>query len=162
MIDIVLDDPRWQGAGLEPLADRALSGVRDALDLPDGVEVALLGCDDARIAALNADFRAKSRPTNVLSWPATDLAPAEDGDAPRAPTPDPDGTLPLGDIAIAYDTCQREAVEQGKPLADHVAHLLVHGLLHLLGYDHIRSKDADRMEALEVKILGKLGIPDPY
>lgn len=125
-------------------------------------EVSLLGCDDARIATLNAEFRDKPTPTNVLSWPEDDLAAVSDGDVPTVPRSDPDGTASLGDIAIAYDTCAREAVDQGKPFADHVTHLLVHGTLHLLGYDHMRPADAALMEGLEVKILGNLGVPDPY
>jgi probable rRNA maturation factor len=79
-----------------------------------------------------------------------------------APEADFTGEIPLGDIAIAYETCAREAQEAGKPLADHLRHLIVHGLLHLLGYDHIRDPDATLMEGLEVEILGKMGIDDPY
>ncbi|MEL7261102.1 MAG: rRNA maturation RNase YbeY [Pseudomonadota bacterium] len=160
-IDILIEDDRWTQAGLTALAETAVQAVLNGHHL-DHAEISLLGCDDARIAVLNADFRDKPAPTNVLSWPETDLAPATDGDSPRAPVPDPDGTLSLGDIAIAYDTCAREACAQGKPFAHHVTHLLVHGTLHLLGYDHLRPQDAARMEALEVKILGKLGVPDPY
>ncbi|MEM9871609.1 MAG: rRNA maturation RNase YbeY [Pseudomonadota bacterium] len=160
-IDILIEDDRWVQAGLTVLAETALGAVLDDQGL-SGAEISLLACDDARITALNADFRDKPSPTNVLSWPETDLAPDADGAAPAAPQPDPDGTLPLGDIAIAYDTCAREAGAQGKPFAHHVTHLLVHGTLHLLGYDHLRPQDAARMEALEVKILGKLGVPDPY
>lgn len=127
----------------------------------NAASVSLLACDDARIATLNADFRDRPTPTNVLSWPEEDLA-SDAGAAPREPTPDPGGTISLGDIAISYDTCLREAASQGKPMAHHVTHLLVHGTLHLLGHDHIRAGDRARMEALEVKILGKMGIPDPY
>ncbi len=125
-------------------------------------ELSVLACDDARISILNADFRDKPTPTNVLSWPEEDLSPVLDGAAPELPRPNPAGAISLGDIAIAYDTCAREAAEQGKPFVAHVTHLLVHGTLHLLGYDHIRDRDATRMEALEVEILGKLGVPDPY
>ena len=124
--------------------------------------MSVLACDDVRIATLNADFRDKPMPTNVLSWPEEDLGPEEAGAEPLTPQPDPDGTLSLGDIAIAYDTCAREAAEQDKPFEAHVTHLLVHGTLHLLGYDHIRDRDATRMEAVEVEVLGKLGLPDPY
>ena len=125
-------------------------------------EVSVLGCDDARIAALNAEFREKPTPTNVLSWPAEELAAEEAGAPPAQPEPDFTGEIPLGDIAISYDTCAREAEAADKPMADHVAHLMVHGVLHLLGYDHIRDPDATLMERLEVEILGKLGIEDPY
>ncbi len=158
-IDILIEDPRWQA--LDVTARAAIDATLAACGI-DHAELSLLACDDARIAALNADFRDKPTPTNVLSWPEEDLSPDADGASPRAPTPDPGGALALGDIAIAYDTCAAEAAAQGKSMSDHVTHLIVHGTLHLLGYDHIRDRDATRMEALEVKILGKLGIADPY
>lgn len=163
MTDIVLEDDRWSALGLSALADRASGAVLEhvALD-PDLCEIALLATDDARIAVLNADFRGKAKPTNVLSWPADDLAPDAPGGTPLAPEADPDGTIPLGDIALAYETCVREAEEQGKSVSDHVTHLIVHGLLHLLGYDHETEADAALMEGLEVIILCKLGLPDPY
>lgn len=118
--------------------------------------------DDAAIADLNAEFRDKPQPTNVLSWPAQNLAPDVAGAQPAAPKADVFGDIPLGDIALAYETCTREAQEQGKTLSDHVTHLIVHGILHLLGYDHERDRDATVMEGLEVEILGKLGLDDPY
>ena len=117
---------------------------------------------DARIAELNSEFREKPTPTNVLSWPAEDLAAEEPGQSPTPPEPDFTGEIPLGDIAIAYDTCAREADEAGKSMNDHVMHLIIHGTLHLLGYDHIRDTDATLMETVEVAILGKMGIDDPY
>jgi probable rRNA maturation factor len=163
MIEVILNDSRWADFGLEDVAQRAVVATLAALGLDAAAtDVAILGCDDTQMATLNADFRDKPTPTNVLSWPETDLSPDIDGDPPHAPEPDPDGTISLGDIAIAYETCVREAEEQGKPLADHVTHLIVHGTLHLLGYDHIRDRDATRMEALEVNLLGIIGVPDPY
>ena len=164
LVDTVIEDPRWEAFGLDPLAARAVAAALVCLDLPQaGVTLCVLGCDDARIVALNGDFREKPMPTNVLSWPATELASAIDGAAPASPMV---GTLEdpesLGDIAIAYDTCAREAAAAAKPLADHVTHLVVHGLLHLLGYDHVRDGDAARMEAAEVAILATLGVSDPY
>ncbi len=155
-VDLVIEDERWQAVGLEALAQRACGATLARLGVADA-EISLLACDDTRIAALNADFRGKPRPTNVLSWPSEERGAAEPGGAPSVPV-----ELELGDIAISYDTCLREAEAAGKPFADHVSHLLVHGTLHLLGYDHIDDKDAARMEALEVEILGKLEISDPY
>lgn len=155
-VDTVIEDDRWGEAGLEALAERA---ARAALDWHGigAAEVVVLGCDDARIAALNADFRGKPRATNVLSWPSQDAAPRAPGDRPDLPQSDE-----LGDIAIAYDTCRAEARLQGKPFDHHVTHLLVHAVLHLLGYDHENDPDAETMEATERSILQTLQIPDPY
>ncbi|UWQ79007.1 rRNA maturation RNase YbeY [Leisingera sp. S132] len=163
MLDISIEDSRWQEAGLEPLAEDATVAVLAHFGLdPEVCEISLLACDDARIAELNAEFRKKDKPTNVLSWPAEELGAEEDGGTPLLPEVDFTGEIPLGDIAISYDTCAREAAEAGKNLADHTRHLLIHGLLHLLGYDHIRDRDAALMEGIEVLLLGKLGIANPY
>lgn len=164
LVECVIEDARWEALGLEALAERAARVALAELELPEvGLQIVVMGCDDARIAALNADFRGKPQPTNVLSWPAWDLSPEAEGGAPEAPevgsAEEPEA---LGDIAIAYETCAREAEEAGKPMADHVTHLIVHGLLHCLGYDHVRDGDAEVMEALEVRILASLGLPDPY
>lgn len=150
--DTIIEDPRWQAADLPGLAERAARASLHGVGLdPNAYELAVLGCDDSRIATLNADFRGKPVATNVLSWPSNDLVP---GDMPEEPE--------LGDIAIAFDTCEREATQQGKPLANHVTHLLVHGVLHLLGYDHLEEEEAEEMERLERQILATLGLPDPY
>ncbi|UWQ53359.1 rRNA maturation RNase YbeY [Leisingera caerulea] len=162
-LDITIEDSRWQDAGLAALAEEAVAAVlaHFALD-PEMCEISLLACDDAEIAGLNAEFREKPAPTNVLSWPAEERAAEEDGGTPLPPELDFTGEIPLGDIAISYGTCAREAAEAGKPLADHTRHLIVHGMLHLLGYDHIRDRDAALMEGIEVLILGKMGIANPY
>ncbi|ATG42355.1 putative rRNA maturation factor YbeY [Phaeobacter piscinae] len=162
-LDISLDDSRWQDADLITYAEQAIRAVLGHFGLDvDDCELSLLACDDARIMELNTEFRQKAKPTNVLSWPAEDLSPEGAGDEPLLPEADFTGEIPLGDIAIAYETCAREAEDAGKPLADHLRHLIVHGVLHLLGYDHIRDPDATLMERLEVQILGKMGIDDPY
>ncbi|MGB8623081.1 MAG: rRNA maturation RNase YbeY [Paracoccaceae bacterium] len=164
LVETLVEDARWDGVGLPALAERACRATLSHLDLPPGgFEISLLGCDDARIAVLNADFRDKPTPTNVLSWPDRDLAAGIDGHVPDRPEPGAEA-MPreLGDIAIAWETCAREAEAQDKPMADHVTHLLVHGCLHLLGYDHIRPRDAVLMEGIEVEILARLGIADPY
>ena len=158
-VDTIIEDARW--TDLEALAEIATDATLERLGLePSVFEISLLGCDDARIAALNADFRGKPQPTNVLSWPSDERGAAVDGELPLSPRVGQDAEL--GDIAIAYDTCAREAMEAGKDLRDHTLHLLVHGTLHLLGFDHIRDGDAALMEGLETEILGKLGIADPY
>ena len=158
-----IEDARWQDAGLEALADTACAAVLAFFALPpDNFEISVLGCDDSRIATLNADFRDKPQPTNVLSWPGTDYARGP-GKTPRRPDWDPKGMpTELGDIAISFDTCAQEAADQSKGFKAHVTHLLVHSTLHLLGFDHINDKDAALMERLEVEILGNLGISNPY
>ncbi|MFB2531952.1 rRNA maturation RNase YbeY [Paracoccus sp. p3-h83] len=164
LVDPVIEDARWSDAGLEALAEAAARATLadQGLDAA-GFEISLLACDDARIAALNADFRGKPQPTNVLSWPSEERGAAADGARPDAPDPgDDDEPESLGDIAIAYDTCAAEAQAAGKPVADHTTHLIVHATLHLLGYDHIRDADATLMEATETRILAQMGLADPY
>ena len=158
-VDCMVEDTRWRD--IEALAQTATDAALERLGVePSVFEVSILACDDTRIAVLNADFRGKARPTNVLSWPSDERAAATDGDMPLPPQPGMDAEL--GDIAIAYDTCLREAAEAGKPMAEHTLHLIVHGTLHLLGFDHERDRDATLMEGLETEILGKLGLSDPY
>ena len=152
-IDVIVECDAWETAGIEALAGRAFQAVAARFDWADGAyEAALLACDDARIAVLNADFRGKPTPTNVLSWPS------EERDMPE--------TMPageeLGDMAIAFETCTAEAVAQNKLFEAHVSHLIVHGLLHLLGFDHETEQEAAIMEQIEVEILAKMGISDPY
>lgn len=164
LVDTIIEDDRWQALDLGPLAEAAARATLLELGLaPEGFEISLMGCDDARIATLNADFRGKPQPTNVLSWPAEERGAEDPGALPDLPEP---GTLDmreeLGDIAIAFDTCEAEARAAGKPMADHVTHLIVHGTLHLLGFDHVRDADGDLMEAAEVRILARLGLSDPY
>lgn len=164
LVDTVIEDTRWEAFGLSSIAERAATAALAGVGLAaKGFSVSVMGCDDARIAALNADFRGKPQPTNVLSWPSEERGAEFVGDAPDLPEPgDPADPESLGDIAIAWETCAREAEEQGKPMGDHVTHLLVHGVLHLLGYDHVEDEDAALMEALEVRILATLGVSDPY
>lgn len=162
-VDLLVEDSRWDSIDLGGICARASEASLGYHDLdPEDAEIALRAVDDAEIARLNAEFRHKPTPTNVLSWPAQALAPDTPGALPSRPIADAFGDLPLGDIALAYDTCLREATEQGKALADHVTHLVVHGILHLLGYDHVDDADAARMEQAEAEILGKMGLPDPY
>ena len=158
-VDCVVEDARW--AEIDALALTASNAVLDRLGLePSAFEISVLACGDARIAALNEGFRGKPQPTNVLSWPSDERAATIDGEMPIPPQVGPDSEL--GDIAIAYDTCAAEAAAAGKPMREHTLHLLVHGTLHLLGFDHERDRDATLMEGLETEILGKLGISDPY
>lgn len=159
-VEIDIEDSRWEGAALPALAETATAATLAHLGLdPEAWEISILGCDDARIAGLNAEFRGRPAPTNVLSWPSDERAAENPGEAPEPPDPaDPE----LGDIAIAYETCTAEAATANLSLSDHATHLLVHGVLHLLGYDHMDDADAALMERIEVEILATLGVADPY
>jgi probable rRNA maturation factor len=164
LVDTVIEDPRWGGIDLPALANRAGVATLAGLGLTaPGFALCVMGCDDARIAELNGEFRSKGKPTNVLSFPAWNRSADAPGLAPELPEAgDADDPEELGDIAISYDTCAAEAAEQGKDMAHHVTHLVVHGILHLLGYDHIEDADAALMEGLEARILASLGVDDPY
>ncbi|MEM9852977.1 MAG: rRNA maturation RNase YbeY [Pseudomonadota bacterium] len=154
-VETVIEDIRW-APSLEALSSRAIPAALAHLSIGEGY-VVVMGCDDARIAALNADFRGKPAATNVLSWPSQERRAAKDGATPKAPS-----HSELGDLALAFETCAREAHAQSKTFDAHVTHLLIHGTLHLLGYDHERTADAELMERLEIEILGKMGYGDPY
>lgn len=152
-IDIALEAGDWADeAALLALARTAADATLAELDLvpEQPTELSLLFTDDAHIQALNREWRGKDKATNVLSFPAFDIGP--------------DDALPpmLGDIVLARETCVREAAEKGVSVADHATHLIVHGTLHLVGYDHVDDHGAEAMEALEVKALASLGIANPY
>lgn len=152
-IDVDVEDEFWdQIPALEVFTRRVTEAAFNGAQFDAaGHSVTFLFSDDDTIGALNAEWRGKSVPTNVLSFPV----PA---DLPVPPGED----RPLGDIVLGSGVVAREAAEQGKSLPDHVAHLIVHGILHLLGHDHEDNDDADRMERLETMILKGLGISDPY
>jgi len=159
-VEVLVEAAEWQELGLESLAREAADATLTALGAtPCDFELSVLGCDDARIAALNAAYRDSDAPTNVLSWPAEERRAPQPGQRPDLPGPPP---VELGDIAIAAGVCRREAAGLGIPVADHTRHLLVHAVLHLLGYDHESDADAHLMERQESAILAHMGVPDPY
>ena len=145
VVDIAEPCPAWRDAipQLEPICRHAALAAWTAGHGAPEAELSLVLTDDAAIRVLNRDWRGKDRPTNVLSFAS--------GEA----------MLP-GDVVLAYETVTREALEQGTSVADHLRHLIVHGVLHLLGHDHEGDSDAERMEALETRILAGLGVADPY
>jgi probable rRNA maturation factor len=148
-IDIERVSPLWAALpDAEALAKRVLrAGARSGgVALRDSAEVSVRLVDDNDIRALNARWRGLDEPTNVLSFPAAPLA----------------GSPLLGDIVVAYETSEREAWDEGVGLSDHLAHLIVHGFLHLLGFDHRDAEEAERMEALEIRILEEVGVANPY
>jgi probable rRNA maturation factor len=159
-ISLTIEAPAWRAALPDPagLCARAVAAaLRHTAggSWLEGAEVGVLLADDATLRRLNREWRSRDRPTNVLSFPALDLIPGE-----RPPAPP--GPAFLGDLALALETVLAEARAQGKAPADHLAHLLVHGTLHLLGHDHQDEGQAEAMEQLECRILADLGIGDPY
>lgn len=152
-IDVAVEAGAWPGEeALLALARRAVDAVfaETGQVAPEETELSLLFTDDAHIRVLNRDWRAKDRPTNVLSFPAFAVTPGD----PVPPM--------LGDVALAFETVRSEAELEDKPFDHHLMHLIVHGVLHLLGHDHEEDGEAEAMEALERAILARLAIPDPY
>ncbi len=153
-----IDIEGWPAGEWEALAERAAqaAGVGEPLLANPRLMASLLFTSDAEVHALNREWRQRDKPTNVLSFPMLE----RDELSQLAPDGPP---VMLGDIALAYETCAREAADKGVSLEAHAAHLIVHGLLHLAGHDHVDSDaQAEQMEALETAILAKLGIADPY
>ncbi len=162
-VDCIIEDRRWADVGILQIAVRAYNTTLGHLGFdPHQFEIGLLACNDAKIAELNGEFREKPKATNVLSWPSEERGAEFDGEKPLPVIQEMRGDTFLGDVAIAYDTCVAEAEAADKSLSDHTLHLLIHGTLHLIGYDHERDADARLMEGLEIKILEQLGLPDPY
>lgn len=137
---------------LRSLVGRAVSAAISvaALEFPRGAELSIVFTDDAGMTRINGQWRGKAKPTNVLSFPGSQLAPGDKA-----------GPV-LGDIVLARETIEREAALEDKPIDDHVLHLVIHGFLHLFGYDHDNEADATIMENLESQALAVLGVEDPY
>lgn len=149
-IDIA-DDAWASVVDLERLTERAIGAALAHARADPNVEIGVLFASDAEAARLNTEWRRKDYAPNILSFPAPQTLDVPEGE-PK----------PLGDLILAVGTVTREAEEQGKPLTSHLTHLIVHGALHLLGFDHIEERDAERMEAAEIAILAGLGVEDPY
>jgi probable rRNA maturation factor len=162
MIQIELTADAWPDHQWEILGEQAVKAAiirtpfSGLMTCPATAEISIRLTSDAEVQALNQQYRDKDKPTNVLSFPMvqTDLLDAVSGTDERE--------VLLGDIVLAYETCAHEAVERGVSLADHTTHLIVHGALHLLGYDHMTEVDADAMETIERDVMATLGLHDPY
>ena len=148
LVDVLAESPLWEKQPQAvPVVERAIAAAAEATDAPLG-EVVVMLADDETVRSLNRDWRKIDKPTNVLSFPAA-----------QTPGIEP---LMLGDIVIAYETLTRECEAEDRVFLHHLAHLAVHGFLHLLGYDHQNDSDAEAMEQLETAILARLDMPDPY
>lgn len=147
LIDIEVECDQWLVAAPDiiQIVETAILAAFAHLDIRSNCDLVVLLCDDAEMKTLNAEFRQKDKATNVLSFPATKMMKPH-----------------LGDIALGFETCAMEAAEQNKSFKDHVTHLCLHGVLHLLGYDHQADAQAKIMEDNERAILAKLSIKDPY
>jgi probable rRNA maturation factor len=151
-VDIVMESTLWEAVrGVEALIVQAVEAALrvGGMDHREDAELSVVLTDDSGIQALNKVWRGKDQPTNVLSFPA--VPPERMAESPA-----------LGDLVLAYETIEREATELGIGIESHITHLVVHGTLHLFGYDHMSDTDAERMEMLEVAVLATLGIADPY
>jgi len=156
-IDISVQDPRWESIpNVEKLVEKAVNTSLESTPMPRAafekeLEISVVLANDDLIQVLNREYREKDKPTNVLTFASLD-----------ADEPIPGDILHLGDVILSYQTLEREANEQGKFLHDHLIHLAVHGTLHLLQYDHQTDDEANTMETLEIRILERLGIQNPY
>jgi len=150
-VDFVETSKAWRGFAARAIARRAIAAaaVECGIELRRGAEMCVHLVGDADIQALNAQWRGINAPTNVLSFPAADPARLRQAKL-------------LGDVLIAFETVGKEAEQERKTFADHYRHLVVHGFLHLLGFDHISDAQAEAMEALETRVLARLGVTDPY
>ena len=156
-VDVMVDSKRWKDPGkVRSIVRSAVARAAAATRSTSGAELAIVLTDDSAIRELNRDWRGIDKATNVLSFPATNGGPKPHRPKPHRPN------AHLGDIVLAFETIAREAESEQKPFAHHVAHLAVHGFLHLVGYDHERDEDALEMEQAERDILRQLKIPDPY
>ena len=160
-VALTIGAPAWRRylADPEGVCRRAFAATLERVPTPPWLaraEIGVLLADDAAVRRLNAKHRGQDRPTNVLSFPTFEQILEDAADHL------PPGPVLLGDVVLALETVRAEAAAESKPFVGHVSHLLVHGCLHLLGYDHETAEDAARMERLERAILGQLGIPDPY
>ena len=160
--DILIEDKRWNDFRLQNLADKTFGIIFENLILSSKWKISILACGDAKITELNTEFRDKPMATNVLSWPNYNLKSERVGEVPNKPSLSVYEDDTLGDIAISFDTCKREAADNNVDFIDHIIHLLMHGCLHLLNYDHINEVDAIIMEELETRLLKVMGISDPY
>ncbi len=145
-------EPLVRGAVEAAIAESAFPQLAEAAR---SVELSVRLASDEEVRALNAHWRGKDKPTNVLSFPMAEPYELEQADE-RGPA------IMLGDIILAHGVCESEAVEKGIGVIEHATHLVVHGTLHLLGYDHVAEADAAEMEAREVRALARLGIANPY
>ena len=162
MIDVAISSEGWPAGGLDALADKSVKHTvaatvhAELITTLVPIEISIRLTTDTEVHNLNRQYRHQDKPTNVLSFPMVQP------DLIDTISNTDDGEVLLGDIVLAYETCAREAQDRGVSLEDHATHLIVHGVLHLLGYDHMTDADAVAMEAIEQSVMATLGLHDPY
>lgn len=162
LVDISIEDDGWLCIDFERLVQQACSMVLLQLNIDNRFQINVMGCNDKRITDLNSKFREIKTATNVLSWPSQERSSLKKGKSPKSPIFIEHKENELGDIAISYNYCIEEARLLDRPFEAHISHLVVHGTLHLLGFDHILDEDARLMEKFEIEILEDLGVSNPY
>ena len=156
-IDISVQDPVWEHIkDVEKFVEKAVMTTLTSAPWPKqargkDVEISIVLANDDLLQVFNREYREKDKPTNVLTFASIDSDEPQHGDV-----------FHLGDVLLSFQTLEKECLEQGKFMNDHFCHLIVHGTLHILGYDHIEDDDANTMETLEIRILEKLGVQNPY
>lgn len=143
----IYDENKWEKVSTNDMAKKAIELVDNAHEIAGNKQISVVFTSNSKVQELNSQYRGKDRPTNVLSFAFNDDGSDEEM---------------LGEIFIAYDVIAYEAKEQGKTLYNHLMHILIHGALHLIGYDHVENADAEDMEALEIELLAKIDIENPY
>jgi probable rRNA maturation factor len=163
MIEVdVSAEPVWEATDWQTVCEKAVEAALDVLPMggfaaaPGAISVSIRFADNAEVHALNRDYRGKDYATNILSFPMLDRVELDRMAIANVPE------IMLGDMILAYEVCAAEAAEKAIPLPRHVSHLIIHGTLHLFGYDHQDDTEADTMEGMEVKALASIGLPNPY
>ena len=161
-LDFSIEAPQWQKVEFVNLVKKSCEATFNYLEIDNRFHISVLGCNNKRISELNLIFRKLKEPTNILSWPSKERFPKKVGLSPEIPIFKQRFDNDLGDLALAYSYCAKEAKVIGRSLSDHLMYLTVHGTLHLLGFDHLSDEDAELMEKVEKNILNTLGLEDPY
>ena len=165
-INVIFEDKRWVKIPLEEIAKVALKLIIERFLVKDNnFEVSLLASNDTEIRELNKSFRGNDSSTNIISWPEQEVQLREPGNCPVQMDkfrPDSEGIIFLGNLAISFERCSTEAEEKNIYFDDHILHLLLHGCLHLIGFDHQNELDANLMENIEIRLLSGVGIKNPY
>ncbi len=156
-LEICIESDLWNSINLDKIVDKCVNAVFSKMELKaENIEICFLFANDEEVKLLNKTYRGIDKATNVLSFPANSIETQDDYEEDEC------NIIILGSVALAYETIENESIDQNKNIEDHISHLIVHSVLHLLGYDHIDSVEAKHMEDLEIQILSTLNVHNPY